>query len=225
MRELGHWIVDYLHLFRGQSRAFLHREQPKHYLKYVIEGKSPVILLPGILEKWGFLKDLGDAISQRGHPVFIVPGLGYHLSDITTSAKVVRELIDENDLQNVVLIGHSKGGLVGKDILVHENFDNRVVGIVAVATPFSGSRIARLVPHKSFKELSPESHLIQDLNFHTDVNHQIISVFPVFDNHVWSEEGSRLEGAKNIQVEAYGHHKVLFTKQLLEQVIQSVESF
>lgn len=223
VRKILDWIVDYTHVARGQLAAYVYRNPPKHYLGYVIEGKSPVILLPGIVNKWVFLKRLGDKISLIGHPIYIIPKLHYNLFDISTSANIVRELIDENNLQNVIIIAHSKGGLIGKYLLVHYNLDHRIKNLITIATPFSGSSLAKLVPHKAFKELRPESKIIKDLDSHSQVNHQIISISPIFDNHIPQEAGSFLRGAKNIQVSVHGHHKILFAKEVENEVLKLIK--
>jgi len=217
------WFVDYLHLLRGNATMFLHRNPPEHYLSYTISGKQPIILLPGITLKWAFMKKLGDQISLSGHPVYVVPKLGYNLSDIPTSAKIVRELIGENSLRKVIIIGHSKGGLIGKYLLCYDNDDRRISGLIAIATPFSGSKAGHLVPHKAFWELTPKSNIIEDLKLHGETNKKIISILPIFDNHIWAQEGSWLEGAENVRVNVSGHHKVLFSKEVAEKVFEAIQ--
>ena len=66
-------------MVKGALQGILYHTPPKHYLEYTEEGKVPVILIPGVLCKWSFLKHLGDKMSLAGHPVYIVPELGYNL--------------------------------------------------------------------------------------------------------------------------------------------------
>jgi len=220
MKRLGHWIIDYLYMTHGQTIGFLRRKTPKHYLGFVRENKSPVILIPGLLERWGFLKKLGDKISLEGHPVYIVPKLGYNLKDIPTSAKIVREMIEETNIQNAVIVAHSKGGLIGKYLLIHLNDDQAVKGVISIATPYSGSYLIKFLPHKSFRELRTDSKIIHELQSHKEVNKKIISIAPIFDNHIW--EGSRLEGAENITVDEKGHHKIIYNKELEKIILTSL---
>lgn len=202
----------------------VHREPPKHYLGHLVAGKAPIILIPGILNKWGFMKRLGDKISLLGHPVYIVPELSYNLSSIPASAKILRALIERENLSDAILVAHSKGGLIGKYVLAHHNTDNRVLGMVAIATPFSGSAMVKLIPHDSFKELQEDSKIIKSLGQLGEVNKRIFSVIPEYDNHVWAERGSFLEGAaENIEVPVNGHHKMLFSEAVSQVVLQSIE--
>lgn len=208
----------------------LHKEPPKHYLGHIVKGKMPIIIIPGIAGKWSFMKNLGDCISHLGHPVYIVPRLRYNFFNIPTSAKIVRELIDSFFKSNastspgIILIGHSKGGLIGKYLLAFHNNDRIIKGLVTISTPFSGSNSAKLVPHKSFKELHTSSKIIRELEAIKNINKQIISVIPEFDNHIWAEKGSFLDGAfENIKVNIKGHHKILFSKEVHAKVIESIE--
>lgn len=223
--RITYWIIDYFYLLRGYLSMLIHKNPPKHYLDFVVKGKAPIILIPGISNKWGFLKYLGDKISAKGHPVYIVPKLKFNFFDIPTSVKIVREVIDKNNLENAVIIGHSKGGLIGKYFLIHENKDNKIKGLIAIGTPFSGSRLAKKFPRISFKELTPESKIIQELIFHKEVNSKIVSIMPEFDNHIWHEKGSFLEGALNIKVPTKGHHKILFDKNAISKIIELIGKF
>lgn len=216
MRKVLYWFSDYAHVARGWSSMYIHRNPPKHYLGHIVEGKAPVILIPGITNRWGFMKKLGDRISLEGHPVYIVPRLGYNLVDIPTAAKIVQEVINENKLEDVIIVAHSKGGLIGEYLLT---CDKRIKKLIAVATPFYGSHLAKFFKLKAFKELSPESKIITELNLNEEVNKRIISLVPVFDNHVWHQSGSFLKGAKNIKVEVSGHHKILFSGQVADQIL------
>ncbi len=221
MTEISSWIKDYLHLLKEYPLMYFRHEAPRHYLSFTKEEKAPVILIPGIVLKWGFMKDLGDKISLIGHPVYIVPKLGNGLTGIPRSARIVRDLIDKNKLKNIIVVAHSKGGLIAKYLLVHFNKDNAVKGAIAISTPFSGSSLAGLIRHKSFKELSPDSKLIKDLNSHTIINTKIVSVYPSFDNHI--PEGSVLINAENIKVDVKGHHKMLFDKKAQGIIIEKID--
>lgn len=240
-------MVDYTYMTRGALGMFFHARTPWHYITSR-EEKTTVILIPGIFGKWGFMKKIADSISEAGHPVYVVPNLGYNTSSISDTAKKVKafilhlfprsghiiphmhqagekivNLLEKENLDRVVLVTHSKGGLVGKFLLTHLNKDHRVLGMVAIAAPFSGSAITKFFPLRSVKELSEHSAVINHLEQDTSVNHQIISIYPEYDNHVWSEKGSFLEGAENILVPVRGHHKVLFSKEVQKIVIDSVE--
>ena len=248
-RKTHAWFKESVYIFHRAMAIIMHIQPPKHYLGYIVGGKIPVILLPGILGKWGYMKHLGDIISLRGHPVYIIPELGYNIYSIPLSAKILRTLIvhimptfghippkiskgaqiirnfiEKENLKGAILVAHSKGGLIGKYLLVHHNIDHRVLGMIAIATPFSGSAMAKLIPHDSFKELKTDSEVIHDLERHKKINGQIISIFPEYDTHIWAEKGSFLEGAENIEVPVGGHDTLLRNKKIQKAVITSIDN-
>ncbi len=206
---VGAWARDYFHAARGYAAAFLSRQPPAHYLGHVEEGKSPIILIPGVYTEWHFLQLIADPLSLSGHPVYMVEKLGYNTAAIPDAARIVRELIDERGLRDVIIIAHSKGGLIAKYLLVKLNGDGRIRKVIAIATPFAGSELATRVRLKTIQELAPTSDTIRMLAAEKQANRAIVSIFGTFDNHVWPTESCRLEGAKNIQIDVFGHHAIL----------------
>jgi predicted alpha/beta hydrolase family esterase len=223
IKNLSYWIRDYLYAIHRHNYSFIFRKPPKHYLGYVKENKAPVILIPGLYEKWHFIKAIADPLSLQGHPIYVLEHLGYNTKEIGHVAKLIRELIDEKKLRDVVIVAHSKGGLIGKHLLAFDNQDGKIKKLIAIATPFSGSHIVKFIHHKSAKELHPDSEIIKKLTNEKRIDHKIVSIFGTFDNHIWPESSSYLEGAKNIQVKAYGHHKILSNREVKNIILAEVE--
>src|SRR3989344_7258776 len=206
IRKTLHWLRDYLSCERRHAHSVFVRKPPHHYLGRRIGGRVPVILVPGIYEKWHFLHAIADPISEAGHLVYVLENLGYNTRGIKESAEVVRELIEKEDLQKVIIIAHSKGGLIGKQVLLQHNTDRRVLRVITIATPFAGSHLAHWFSFlKGIFELRPSSVVISALHKDQSVNHAITSIYGVFDNHIWPNESCVLDGAENIQIQAHGH--------------------
>lgn len=223
------WIEDYAYLLKGVVLMSLHKDPPKDYLEKDSE-KPFVILIPGIFGTWASMKRLGDKISSLGYPVCAIKELGYNLFDIPSSSQKLREVVlrvsslrEKN--KGIVMIAHSKGGLIAKYYLMKYEEEKDVLGVVAIATPFSGTKMAEVLPSdiKPLKELSSSSPIIKEMDKREDVNKKIISIIPEFDNHVWAEKGSFLSGAENIKVPIRGHHKVLFSEEVEKVVISSIK--
>lgn len=223
MGKVKDWMVDYLHLAKGALLMYWHEVPPQHYLGHIVAGKNPVIIIPGIALRWGFLKPLADAISLEGHPTYVIPNLGYNLKNIPLSARMVGDLITEHNLHDVILVAHSKGGIIGKYLMSHGHHD--IAGMIAIATPFSGSKLSGLIPHASYRELTQSSGIIQELQHDTTANKRIVSIMPEYDNHVWAKTNSFLEGAKeNIVVPIRGHHAVLYDKRVWHEVLAAIQT-
>ncbi len=221
------WIEDYVYMLRGAIAGVIFRAPPKEYLGYVIENKNPIIIIPGIFAKWAFMKTVADELSSLGHPVYIVSSLDYNLFSIPVSAikveEVVRQIHGDYPNTSIIFVAHSKGGLIGKYFLSHYNKEGFVSKMISIATPYSGSSMVQLLPLDSVQELKTDSSLIIDLQKNKEVNRMIVSLSPEYDNHVWAEKGSYLEGAKNISIPVRGHHRILFDERVLSIIQDEVE--
>jgi triacylglycerol lipase len=248
--KAGIWGKEFVQLFTGAVVMNYNRTPPAHYLGHTFPNKAPIILIPGILGRWGYMKPVGDRLSLRGHPVHIVPELGLNIYSIPSSAKMlralivhaipklghrvpkvergsraVRRLLEKKNIKGAIIVAHSKGGLIGKYLLAHHNADGRVRGMVTVSAPFSGSSIAKLVPHDSFQELRTDSEILLDLERHRAANHKIISIYPAYDTHIWAPSGSYLEGAlENAEVPVGGHNSLFNNKKIQKAILKAVET-
>lgn len=218
-----HWLIDYLSYARGTLQGYFYNKAPRSYLDSKKTKTTPIILLSGHSLRWGFIKHLGDFLSHNGYPVYVVPKLGSNFKSVADSSKIVQKTIKENDLRNIIIIGHSKGGTIGQYLLVHHNKNKRIKGVVAISTPFKGTLLCKLIPYKPYKELLPEAALIKNLQKNLKHNHKIISIAPSWDNHIWPQNGSHLEGAENIKLAVLGHHRILFNKELREVLLYGIE--
>ena len=133
-------------------------------------------------------------------------------------------MIEENNLKNVIIVAHSKGGLISKYLLLHEDPERRVTGLIAIATPFHGSSAGKLIPHSAIQELTHESKIIKYLESHNEINNKIVSIIPSYDNIIWHPEGSYLEGARaNIKLELAGHNLIINNKKVWHMIEEWIE--
>jgi triacylglycerol lipase len=219
------WAREVARLVEKHASFVIHSRPPEHYLGHIVEGKTPVILLPGITSKWLHMRSLGDPISLAGHPVYVISELKDNMYNVPVLAGMVRDFILERELENILLVGHSKGGLVGKYCMVHENPHEAVVGMVAIAAPFSGSFLSHAMPHPAYSEMKVDSELILGLQQHTEINRRIISIFPEHDTHVWAEKGSFLENAlENLALPLAGHDWVLSHDDVIQATLKALDT-
>jgi pimeloyl-ACP methyl ester carboxylesterase len=175
-----------------------------------------VLLLPGIWETWEFMRPLADLLHRRGHPVYVVPGLGRNRRTVSDGARVVGDYLAERDLSDVIIVAHSKGGLIGKLLMMSPNVPHRVDRMVAIASPFSGSSLARYTLLPSLRAFAPTDPTIRMLVAEQFVNARITSIFGSFDPHI--PGGSELPGATNIKLAVAGHFRILGDRGLLAAV-------
>lgn len=221
VRRAGVVVLDYLYAGRYQLRAAFDRSNPDA-LVAVGGHRAPVVLLPGIFETWRFLRPLAQHIHAAGHPVHVVTALEDNRISVPEAAELVNRHLAEHDLRDVVIVAHSKGGLVAKYLMGMPDSDPRIRSAVTVATPYAGSSLARFIPVPSVRALMPNTPGLLRLALSRAVNARIVSVWGWFDPHV--PGGSRLEGARNIELDVGGHFRILARPELLAIVDEVLAS-
>ncbi|ROQ04683.1 hypothetical protein EDF42_3597 [Curtobacterium sp. PhB172] len=168
---------------------------------------QPVVVIPGVYETWHFMRPLMDALHDRGHPVHVLPVLRHNLRPVPDSARDVFAYLEEHDLRNVLVLAHSKGGLIGKYAMTQLDDHGRIDRMVAVSTPFAGSGYARLAPVRHLRVFRAADPVLAGLARELDANARITSVYGVFDTLI--PEGSELSGATNVRLPVGGHFRIL----------------
>jgi predicted alpha/beta hydrolase family esterase len=209
-----YWALDYVIALRWQVTAPF--SSPGQLARPAL-GR-PVLILPGIYERWTFMHHLVRALHLAGHPVYVVEVLGFNTGDVPPAAERVGRYLAEHALRDVVIVAHSKGGLIGKYVMAHCDPDHRVERMVAVATPFAGSRYAAWLWLHSLHIFAPANQVIRELARQTQVNDRIVSIYGVFDPHI--PESSELPGATNIRLPVMGHFRILKEPAVMEAVLR-----
>lgn len=206
------WAQDYAYAAVWQVRAFGSRSRAETF-----SGGAgvPVIVLPGIYETWRFMQPLIEHAHRDGHPIHVVEPLERNLRPVAEMAESVTAYLAEHDLREAVLLAHSKGGLAGKLVMLGSE-GSRVRGMLAVATPFGGSRYARMMLTRSLRSLAPQHPSISALSAQREANARIVSVYARFDPHI--PEGSELPGAKNVELDTGGHFRVLAHPRVMAEL-------
>lgn len=212
LRKAGWWIADYVYAGSWQLRALFDRTDPASFAS----GDGPhIVVLPGVYETWKFMQPLVTALHERGHPVHVVDALARNQRPVADMAVAVADFLEQRGLTDVILVAHSKGGLAGKLVMTGAAGE-RVRSMLAIATPFGGSRYARLMLSRTLREFSPEAPSIVGLARQLTINERIVSIYAAFDPHI--PEGSELAGAKNVRLDTGGHFRILAHPRVLAEL-------
>jgi len=218
LRLLRALVLDYAFVVRVHLVPRSGRVVPA---RWKVGDRAPVLLLPGVYETWRFLRPIAERLSDAGHPVVVVPGLAHNRRPILETAERAQRVLDAHDLRGVVVLAHSKGGLVGKTMMVRTDDDERIDRMVSVNTPFSGSRWALLLPTPELRVFSPRDADLVRLSENLDANARVTSLFSGFDLHV--TEGSVLPGATNVELPVDGHFRPLGHRVSQDVAVAAVE--
>ncbi|MBK0419632.1 alpha/beta hydrolase [Leucobacter sp. CSA1] len=218
IRKAAWWVADYAYAGWWQLRALVDRTDPGGFG----DGDgAPILVVPGVYESWRFLLPLIVDLHGRGHPVHVVDPLRDNRIPVSEGARLVDEYLCARGLQGVVIVAHSKGGLIGKHVMAFGSGARRIRAMVAVAAPFGGSRYARFLLNPTLRSFSPRDETVLRLAGLPEANARIVSVFPRFDPHI--PEGSELVGARNVRVDTGGHFRILAHPRTLAEVRTAAE--
>lgn len=212
----GETLADLAFSAAKQIEGFVRRTPPALWSQ---GNRAPVVLLPGIYERWNFLAAIAERMHEAGHPIIVIPELGRLAGPVDEACEtVIARFAAES--RDVILIGHSKGGLVARTLLDRAEIGHRIRLVIAINTPFSGSRWARFVRMRRLRDLRPESRQIVTLGRPADANARVVSIGSRLDPLV--TESTALPGAVHVVVPRVGHFLPLRTTTTVDLVARIV---
>jgi pimeloyl-ACP methyl ester carboxylesterase len=214
------WFLDYLYALGRQGAAIFSHRPPPAYGEG-IDGLPVIILLPGVYETWVFLDPPAARLSARGFSVQAVPELAFNIAGVEESATTVGEELVHRGIQRCILLAHSKGGLIGKQLMLNAPPGVEIIGMVAVSTPFSGSNYARYMLDPILRSFSPRDRVLMALQEQLEINVRITSIYADFDPHI--PERSELSGATNVELPVAGHFRLLSDPTVLSSIDDAVD--
>jgi pimeloyl-ACP methyl ester carboxylesterase len=155
---------------------------------------TPIIMLPGYTENAGALWWFARKLAKRGfRPVLLdFPSTFHRLeSNVTWLGMRIAQLRESTGYDKVAIVAHSMGGVIARAHMLTKP-DHGVLTLVAIASPFRGTHIARL--GKAFRlghsaiDMCPGSsfvcrfppHAVASAPIHTIVGCQENIVSPVW---------------------------------------------
>jgi pimeloyl-ACP methyl ester carboxylesterase len=153
--------------------------------------------------------------------VHVLASLRHNLRPVPVSAAAVMAYLEEHDLRSVLVVAHSKGGLIGKYAMTRLDDHARIDRMVAVSTPFGGSVYANLAPVAHLRAFRAADPVIAGLARELEANARITSVYGVFDTLI--PGGSQLAGAANVRVPVGGHFRILADARARDAVLEAAD--
>ncbi len=184
--------------------------------------KETVLILQGIHEQPYFLMTIAKELHAMGYGINGVYSQKETEEKIEFLAEKTAQFIIHNRLRKVILVAHSKGGLVAKYMVdTYPEINRLVKKIVTLSSPYQGSFLANLVP--GYIQLDYKNTFLEKMGKHSENNHKFLVLYPTFDNHVIPFSSLKLGGAKNIRIPINGHTRILESIETLELLRKEVE--
>jgi len=139
-------------------------------------------------------------------------------------AQRIEEVLAATGAAQVILVGHSMGGLASRAYLrAHGNA--RVAKLITLGSPHHGSRLAMLGTGPNARQMEPESAWLAALNGPgaAPLPAATVSALSPYDNYVMPQDSPRLDGARNIVLDPVGHLAMAFAPQVTTLLLQELE--
>lgn len=187
--------------------------QPDHHLGG--EGR-PVVLVPGFLGRGLAFLRLRRALAKAGHPVFVAD-LGFGVGCIREKAGHLEDFIEEHDLDDFYIVGHSMGGLIA--LAMREEMRSRVRHFITMGTAYRGAVLSYLVPvSPAAKQLRPSSSLLEELVQRARGLENLTTIIARWDEIAFPRRACRFGGECSEITGVAGHAQLILHPTSLAQV-------
>ncbi|UGQ47880.1 esterase/lipase family protein [Massilia endophytica] len=185
----------------------------------------PVLLIHGYGCNGGYWYSLRALLRQRriSHDaVDLEPMTADIDSYVEQVAQGVQRLLAATGQRELVLVGHSMGGLVGRAYLRKYGWAH-VARLVTLGTPHHGTALASLGLGENARQMRRGGDWLASLNADdTKTRSRITSIWSHHDNIIAPQDSCALPGAKNIEVGGIGHVALGSDKRTLLHVLDEV---
>jgi triacylglycerol esterase/lipase EstA (alpha/beta hydrolase family) len=188
---------------------------------------APVLLLHGVLCNAGVMHPMKKYLVEHGIGPIYALSYGPPLASIDLFADQTAHKIDAilaaTGAQQVIIVGHSMGGLVARAYLSRDGAA-KVRRIITIGTPHHGSMHAYLFPGVALSQLRPGNAWLKRLSAATPRDGpRIVSLWSWHDSMVAPQTSSVLERAENVALTGIGHNALLSDAGVWRRVAAEIE--
>jgi triacylglycerol lipase len=207
-------VLPFERLFLGEDRL----------APPAVQGRLPVLLIHGYQCNRGFWVWLRQRIERAGWTVATLslePVFGDIDGYVDQVARRIEEICSATGAAQVILVGHSMGGLVSRAYL-RRCGNARVARLVTLGTPHHGSRLAVLGLGENGRQMVPGSAWLDELA-KTSPGVPTLSIFSWQDNYVMPQDSPILGAAeKNVALAGIGHLAMAISPRTAEELLKAL---
>jgi triacylglycerol lipase len=222
--------------YLAAARVYLHDEQAIHARLDATIGPhrcsgpvsdTPVVLVHGFLANRSCFLPTIEGLHHLGFGHVQVASYSAVSDDVAAAAArvadKVRRVADKHGVERVHVVAHSMGGIATLYAASRLGLDEHLAGVVALATPYSGSWWAMLGPRalqigRTARQIAPGSPLLGELRRDAlTLEAPWVSMWSKRDEIVpgWS---AQLPGGINLQLPPVGHVEMLSDPRVIAQI-------
>lgn len=189
----------------------------------------PVLLVHGYLQNktvWLWFHKKLRKIPEIGplYNINLFPPFCSIAQHSDTLKKEIERIKVETQQNKIILVGHSMGGLAASYYTEYLAKPNEVEKVIALGSPFQGTRLVALGFGACVKEMAPQSAFLQELT--QRIQHSSAAYYYVgsqIDNLIlpWTAAfppDQHLPGKNKLILEDYGHLRLLVSPRIVDQL-------
>ncbi|HNR31753.1 MAG TPA: alpha/beta fold hydrolase [Candidatus Hydrogenedentes bacterium] len=226
--EMKLHVLGALRLMLGECRAFfttffmlvpfqilLRRRDPKGPCP---AGQRPVVLVHEIFCNGGYWRPLIRYLRRHGISHCYTINLEPPLASINRYARDLAQYVEEvcatAQAEQVIVVGHGMGGLVGRAYVQRGGGDRRVAKIITIATAHHGSYLAYCAAGQNVHQMRPGSVWIEGLNAEPAAAVSMTCIASIDDNLVAPQDSAQLPHARNHVISGVAHIAMLYARRV-----------
>lgn len=196
-------------------------------LRWKKRNNNPILLIHGFCNSSVVWWYHGKKFSKEGFGPIYTINLGSPLLSIEQYAhkvaKKVEQILQETGKKNIILIGHSMGGLVASYYALNLAPLKTVSDIIAIASPFQGTKVALIGAGKCAHQMRYHSPFVEELSAKILQDKKIRFYFIAAskDHILIPVDSALLDKGKRRQylIDDTGHFAVLFSEKVHQQMV------
>jgi pimeloyl-ACP methyl ester carboxylesterase len=226
LRELGSWLMLYTFLlpFVLSRRTVLDR------VAGASSDNQPLLLIHGLVCNRGYWFWFRRRLEQRGHCVYTVdctPPFTQIANYAPQLARAIDEILQATGAKQLVLIGHSMGGLISRAYLDQFGAD-KVAHVITLGTPHLGTWMTRLGVGPNVRNMAEDSPWLAGLREReaarsTQPYAKFTCLYTYHDNLVTPQNNATLPGAAQIALSGIGHLSLALSSGVVKRVLSVLE--
>ncbi|PLX79397.1 MAG: hypothetical protein C0616_11415 [Desulfuromonas sp.] len=139
-------------------------------------------------------------------------------------AKTVDQVRHRQEVDKVILIGHSMGGILARNYIQRRGGTDRVSCCILLGTPNHGSKLVPFAVSRLARHLLPQSPFLLELNRNPFPQRvPLVNIFSWHDNLVLPPDNARLSSGREIELRSIGHAGLLFHSRTFHSITESLK--
>jgi len=208
----------------ARQATLLHRDISPAYPTALVSGDDVVVLLHGLFATAGVLRPLREHVERT---------LGAHTASFTyppgpgvevLAARLADLVAQLPDGVRIHLVGHSLGGVVVRWFVQELGGDPRVVQTISMASPFAGTRHARLAPGGAGRDIASGSEVLERLGRSLARASHLPHLSIVASDDALVTGSAALGAGDTLVVGECGHNGLLYHPEVLAEVVRRVRA-